>query len=1186
VDPQNSVIAGAVVTVTNLDTRVTNQIRTNSSGYFLVPLLIPGNYQVAVEAPGFKRLVRSALTLAVGQHIDLDLTLEVGDISQSVTVSAEAPMLDTASLTAGQNLDRRSVESLPVFANMTVLLTRFVPGAWASTTVNYTAQGYVSQTSDQYSGLGKVGGNEWTVDGATNAGADRRLAVSPNSEMIQEMRVDTANFDASFGHGTGLGISLMTRTGANDPHGSLNWNYWNNRWNSAKLFERQAYYRNIANARASGNNALADQLASKPIKDAGYGKTISATLGGPVYIPRVLDGKDRLFFFFNYSRNAEYRVGAALTGVFTLPTVANRAGDFSQLLNVGTQYQIYDPLTVRPDPTRPGHYVRSPFTGNIIPASRMINRMYDTYVKFLPHPNSDPLDPKVEPLNNYRIAGDRDPIYNRIWGNRLDYNVTDKHRLFLRWSQHRFEEGLRDWTWETVPGLLSDDTLRTSLSGTLDWTYVKSAGTIVNTQVSANTFYFGYRRKMLASYKPSDVGLPAYMDQRCLEVGGCTLPAMTWSGYTSLGPGAPTGYRTKNLQWKTNVTRVLSRHTLQFGLDFRQSTRTDRTPGYTGGLYAFDNSYVRRHDDTSVAPAGNIGLSWAAFMLGIPTTMTSPNNDTYATANPYYAGYVQEAWRVTRALTLNLGLRFEFEQGMTERYDRMLVGWDSNLKLPISDAAAVAYAARPVAELPASGFVVRGGSLYANTQGQGRRAWKSQAMLLPRLAMSWQLNRRMVLRGGYGIYYDTLNTGNLTPNQLGFSASTVSVASNDFGMSWNMGNPAAGISLLADPFPVRAATGTRFDAPYGNTLGAMAVAGTSFNNPYPDREHARLQRWRASLQTALSSNLAVEVVYTGQYSGNAELQVRQDVLPEQYWNGTLVRNSALASDMNSNVTNPFYINNFASLKTTDPLIYRRLAEVSFFTSATIQKNRLLRPFPQMSILNYDNLPMRKVRIHSLDVSVQHRFSRGLSLNAAFAANHNKEWATILNEYEKAPTQWLTTDNALPYRFTAGGVYQFPFGKSRRFWQRGTLNAVAGGWQAAATFEWQPGPLLSWPNLFFYGDVEDIKTGEKTLDRWFNIDAGFERSTSKAPAAYQKRVFPTVIDGLRADKLQMLNANVQKEIRITERWRVQLRLDAHNALNRSHFSAPNTTPTSTQFGVVSSNSSTINRWIIVVGRLQF
>ena len=328
-------------------------------------------------------------------------------------------------------------------------------------------------------------------------------------------------------------------------------------------------------------------------------------------------------------------------------------------------------------------------------------------------------------------------------------------------------------------------------------------------------------------------------------------------------------------------------------------------------------------------------------MLGVPSTSSVDANDSYATLNPYYAGYVQDAWRVTPKLTVNFGLRFEFEQGITERYNRMLVGWDPNLQLPISAAAQAAYAAAPLAQLPASSFVVQGGSLYANSQGLGREAWQGQAMLLPRVALAYQINPKTVLRTGYGIYYDTLNATNTTPNQLGYSTTTTNVASNDFGTTWNTGNPAAGVSLLNDPFPVRA-DGTRFDPAYGNTLGAMMVAGTSYSYGNLNYKHPRLQRWSAGIQRELNSNMAFQAVYNGQFSGNVGMSIKQDPLPEQYWNQTQTRNSALDGSLTANVANPFYINNFSSLQTSSPLLYKRLSSVPFFTSPTISVAQLLR----------------------------------------------------------------------------------------------------------------------------------------------------------------------------------------------------------------------------------------------------
>jgi hypothetical protein len=1189
VDPQGAAIPGATVTVTNLDTKVTAQVQTNSSGYYLAPLLLPGNYEVTVEVSGFKRLVRSGLILSVRQHMELNITMEVGAVNESVTVSGQAPLLDTNTVTAGVNLDRQSVQSLPVFSNMSVLLTRMVPGVNASQDVQYVAQGYVNRTSLDYTPLGAIGQNEWTIDGGTNNGSDKRLAVSPNSELIEEMRVETANFDASFGHGVGLSINMMTRTGTNDPHGSVNGQYWNMRWNSPNFFQRQTFYRNIANARASGNTALADQLASRPILPAGSGKSVSATFGAPVNIPKLINGKDKFFFFFDYSWNYDYRFGVNATGVNTVPTLAARNGDFSSLLKVNAAYyQVYDPLSVAPDPARPGHYTRTPFTGNIIPTSRIVNPMYNAYLKLYPVSNADPLDPTQEPFYNYRTAGAPDLVHNQIYGSRLDYNLSDRQRLFFRWSYNHFTESLNDWTFYNTPGLMSNDTIRKSLLGAVNYTFAKSARTVISGTLSANNYHEGAQTIVASHYKPSDVGLPTYMDQKC-ALTSCTLPTVSLgsSSYDPLGQGAPNYWTTRSIQGNLDMTEILGQHTLRFGADIRQAFRTQINPGTSAGAFAFDNTYTRKNDDTSVAPAGMLGLSWAAFMLGIPTTSVVTANDTFAVYSPYYAGYVQEAWRVMRALTVNVGLRIEYERGVTERYDRMVVGWDPTVKLPISDAAAAAYAAQPLAQLPASSFVVQGGSLYVNSQGLGREAWKSQTMFLPRLALAWQVNRKTIVRGGYGVYYDSLNATATVPNQFGFSTSTTDVASNNFGLTWNSGNPGAGISPLADPFPVRA-DGTRFDTAYRNALGAMMVAGTSYTYGNLQQEHPRVQRWRGGIQRELTTDMSIEVDYTGIYTNNEPLTITEDPLPAQYWNTTQVRNSALASDLSSQVPNPFYINNFQSLKTSNPQVYNRLAAVPFFTSPTIAKNALLRAYPQMSGLAASNLPMRKVRVHSVDIMALRRFSKGFSLNFGLSLNRATEWSTILNEYDMGPTQWFTSNNARPYRLSGTGLYQLPFGKGRTWWRQGVLGMIAGGWQVSSSFERQPGALLTWPNLFFTGNTDDIKNvpGGQSVNEWFNVNAGFQRNPALAPASFQARVFLPYIDGLRGPATQLLNSSIQRNFTFRERWRFQMRLDAINVLNRSHFNPPATDPTSTTFGVITADSATANRWLTIVARIQF
>ena len=1191
-DPQGGTIAAVTVTVTNVDTNVKTEVVTGANGFYLAPLLITGNYQIVAEAPGFKKLVRSGLGLRLGQHMEINLIMEVGAVNESVTVSAAAPLLDAASTRAGLNIQRQEVESMPVFADMAILLTRFVAGVNASQIVQYVNQGYASRTSADYGSVGAIGGSEWTLDGLTNNGYNRQLATSPLGEIVEELKVETSVYDASFGHSTGISVTQMTRSGVNDPHGSANWQYWNNRWNAANLFQRQNYYTAIDAANAAGNTGLAQQLASSPIQAAGFSKSADLTFGGPVYIPKLINGKNKLFFFFNFGWNNELRIGPNGSGITTVPTAANIAGDFSSLLQVGPQYTICDPLTVRPDPARPGHYIRTPFPGNIVPTARIINPMYGAYTKLLPAPNTATA-PGVEPFNNLRTQGDPDPITNSIWFNRIDYNLNEKHRFFLRWSYSHFTERLGNWTTQTVPFLETNDTVRHPLAATINWTYSASAHTVISAQFGTNEYYQGSQEIVSSTFKPTDVGLPSYMDQKCLVAGGCVLPLASWTGYAAgvangtsgLGLQAPSHLASRNYQGIVNATEILGSHTLRFGTDIRQQVFTSMGPGYTSGNFVFDNTYTRRNDDTAVAPAGNLGLSWAAFMLGIPTTSSVDANDSYATSNPYYSTYVQDSWRVTPKLTLNFGLRFEYEAGMTERYNRMLVGWDPTLQLPITSAAQAAYANSPVSQLPASNFLVQGGSLYANSQGVGRAAWQGQAMLLPRVAAAYQVNQKTVLRAGFGVYYDTLNAANIFPNQLGFSTTTTDVASNNFGMTWNTGNPAAGVSLLADPFPVRA-DGTRFDSAYGSSLGAMMVAGTAYSYGNLNYKHPRLERWSVGIQRELTSNMAFQAVYNGQYTNNVGMNIKEDPLPAQYWNQTSTRNNALDSSLTANVPNPFYLNNFSSLQASSPLLYKRLSSVSFFTSPTISVAQLLRANPQITSLTATNLNQRKFRDHSLDMTFQRRFGGGLSLNSALSFNRAQDWSTVLNEYDLAPTEWYTSNNARPWRLTASGLYLLPFGKGRTFWKTGVLGAVTGGWQLGSTFELQPGPLLTWPNLFFNGSISNIQSSNPIPSQWFNINAGFTRVASQAPGTYQARVFPVYIDGLRGDWTNLVNASIQRTFVVKERVKIMIRADAQNVMNRSQLAAPTMDPTSTLFGQSTSTSGQISRWYTLVGRINF
>jgi hypothetical protein len=1194
VQDASGVIPGATVTITNVDNGQTQTLVTNGSGYFEAPLLQAGQYRVTVAMDQYKSLTQGGITLSVGQSLTLKLALEVGSISERVEVSARSPLLDTTSVSSGQNFDQALIAGLPMASNMPILLSRFAQGVVSPTTQVQVISGQIDgPTNAAGSVLGGVGGFNYTIDGATNAGSSRRIASSPNADMIEEMRVETSNFDASQGHGTGGNIAMMTRAGSNSLRGTANYQYWTNKINSLNPQQKLAF---------------SQRPETGKIYEGGYENYLATTLGGPVVIPRMIDGRNKLFFFANYQRNYD-NAPAQSTPTSTVPANEKHLnGDFSDLLALpsGSQYQIYDPLTVRPDPARPGSVIRTPFPNNIIPRDRFMNPngtyknpLFALYRDMVPPANQNFVEQGQEPSNNYYQGGIPNQVTAQNFGGRVDYNHSSTDRFFFRASGTTFYEYNVDWTYETkYAGLHANDKTRASWSYTGNWTKVRKA-MVIDTQVSANRFYEDQQRRGLHAYKPTDVGLPSYLDQFCQAVDNCMLPTINIAGYQGVSSPADGGLQTTNLQAQSNVTDVFGTHTLRGGLDYRLAMRKAglMAAGNVSSTYNFDTLYTRAADTTAVFPASNVGLSLASLMLGMPTSVSIGQNAPISMSNPYYGAFFQDTWRVRPDLTLNFGLRYEYEDGIKESSDRWLTEFDPGARLAITDAAQAAYARNPIPQVPASDFRVLGGSVYASAPGARGSSWKGESMWMPRFSGAYTVGERTVLKGGYGLFYDTLNAGDYTGfNQTGYSSATTNVSSTDFGLTWLLGDPRNGISPLADPFPVRA-DGRRFEEPVDDALGVNAILGTNFTREDPNRKHPRVQRWRFGLQRELLHNLAVEVAYTGSYADRVGRNIAEVYVPEQYYSSvTNVRDATQQTLLQQQVANPFNIANFASLATTDPVLYQRLAGNSFFTAATVQRQALLRGYPQQSGLTYANLPLGIVKDHALEVTATRRYQAGLSANVAFAARRVTENRTV-EAYDREPTLWQTSQNARPWRLSGGAVYELPFGSNKAFLNSGVASKILGGWQTAGTLEYQPGALLDWPNLFFDGELGAIAKGnpeialqrDGTIDltkTWINIDAGFERLAARQPAAFQKRGFPFRIDGVRGPSMFLVNANIVRNVDLGSRRRLQFRVDVQNLFDAVQWGNPNLDPTSTNFGTITTATNSIMRFFTFVVRYSF
>jgi len=350
----------------------------------------------------------------------------------------------------------------------------------------------------------------------------------------------------------------------------------------------------------------------------------------------------------------------------------------------------------------------------------------------------------------------------------------------------------------------------------------------------------------------------------------------------------------------------------------------------------------------------------------------------------------------------------------------------------------------------------------------------------------------------------------------------------------------------------------------------------------------------------LPGRVAVEVAYSGAYTDRADRSIAQTYVPEQYYSTvTDVRDTSAQTLLQQQVTNPFFIDNFASIKSTKPALYQTMAGNAFFTAKTVQRQNLLRGFPQLNGLTFSDLPLGIVKTHSLEVTVNRRYVAGLSANMAFAANRVTENRSV-EAYDRQPTIWQTSQDTRPWRLSGGAVYELPFGEKKPFLKDGGfLGKALGGWQTGATVEYQPGALLDWGarNLFFRGDLSAIakKNPEIALQRdgtidptktWFNTDAGFEKAANAQPATFQKRGFPFRIDGLRGAGLFLVNMNVVRNFDLPGRATFQFRVDVQNLFDSVLWGTPELNPTSTNFGKITTHPNSIMRFFTFVSKVTF
>jgi hypothetical protein len=1103
-DPSGAAIPGATVTATNVATNAGTTTKADESGTYTVLYLGPGQYSLQVEAAGFKKLNRQGIEVRVGDQLRVDLTLEVGGTQETVSVVADAELLETTTASAGQVIDQRRISDLPLSDGNPFVLHRLAPG------VIYTGDLKFSRPFDNAgtSGIvtdGAPGGNEFTLDGSPNMASGRRVAFVPPRDVVEEFKVETANFDAADGHTAGGNVNVALKAGTNDLHGTL--------------------YEFLRNDKLSGNDFFLNR-SGRP-RDALRYNLYGGTAGGPVWIPKIYNGRNRTWFFFGFE-GIKDRFPEPTQN--TVPTQAQRGGDLSSLLALGNQFQIYDPYTGRAAAN--GRVQRDPIPGNLIPQSR-ISPIARNYLALYPLPNQTG---DAQGRNNFISGNSRgDDFDSQTY--RFDHQLTQAQRMFFRYTHNSRREFRGNWSGVTGPEVRATGNFlfRINNGGTFDHVYTLNPTTILNWRAGFQRFNEPSIRQHEGHFDPASLG---FSPQTVALFGGFQyVPRFEIGGFTVLGDTIGGGTTHNIYSFQPTLTKVLGggKHQVKIGYDGRSYRENSFGPGHAAGRYDFGTNFTRGPLDNS--PGAPIGQEFASFLLGQTTGGLIDRNASRANQVLFHGIFVHNDWKVTQRLTLNLGLRYEYEGGMTERYHRNVRGVDFTSASPIEAQAKAAYAAAPIPQIAPSAFAVKGG--YQFLSETDPNVWNGDRNnIQPRIGFAYRLMNKTVLRGGWGIYMvPFVIAGN---RQDGFSQSTQIVPTLNAGVSF--------IANLANPFPNGA------QEPPGSREGLGTFMGREIQNNPVNARNGLSQRFEFGVQQELPGRWLVEASYVGNrgYDLTTTTNVNFNPVPQQYLSTRPERDQATIDLLSANVTNPF----------------RGLIPGTGLDGNVTQRQQLLRPFPQFTSItgalyggssNYD----------SAQFKVERRFAQGFTVLMSYTLSDNREMVSFLNQQDSLTGLYedrLAEANRR-HRWVISGIWELPFGRGRHFgnsWNK-AVDGVFGGWQVQGIGQLQTGgPLNFDANYLFRGDPATVAiSGKPNIDAWFNI-SGFERNAN-LQLAQNYRTAPRQFPNVLTQGLNLWDLSVIKHFSITEHARLQLRGEFLNAFNRPQFNSPERNPTNSNFG---------------------
>jgi trimeric autotransporter adhesin len=1127
-DSGSNVMSNVTLILTNEATNLARTTVTNAVGEFVFEKVDPGRYKVEATASGFKKLERLGLIIETQQHLTLDLVMELGNVAETVVITDEVPLIESANASVGQVISKQLLSDLPNTGRNPFSLAAISPNYIPAGNPTFNRQQDQSGSSQISLAGGPVRGNNYMLDGVPIADIGNRAVIIPIFESVQELKMQVNNYDAEAGRTGGGVFNVTARSGSNQVHGSL----------FGFLRPNPLQANNFFNNRDGRERPSTDYAL--------YG----GSFGGPIYIPKVYNGKDKTFFWFAFEG---YRMQSFLSETFTVPTDLERQGNFSQSRTV-----IYDPRTTRPNPNFDpnqretagnSRFIRDPFKENTIPLEQQ-DPVGRALMQFFPKPNRPA---NVAGRENYAATStlndraDQQTI-------KLDHTFNSKYKIAGTYLRYGSREPVADY-YQNIANPGGSLLFRNVDAVAINNIFTLNDTTILSVRYGYNTFDDNVDT-VSAGFAPATLGFaPSFTS----DIAFNKFPSIMMGGaYGSpsqgaLGSAAPNERRWYSHNFLTGISKLMGRHNLKAGFDYRQLSLDFNNIGQASGTFVFNRSFTQGPDPNTPG-AGN---ELASMLLGAVAATGNPNGGSAQLVTPlsvyvnYFGGYLQDDLRVSQRLTLNFGLRYEYEQGLQERDNQITAGFDPNAQFPVQPA----------------GLNVRGGLIFAGVDGNPTQQVRAQKNKIgPRIGFAYMLNEKTTIRGGYGILWAPA-IFSLGPTvdgygALGFAAVTNMVTSFDGGLT-----PA---NYLSNPFP------NGLLRPTGSSLGLMTQAGQTISFVDQNRGAAYMQQYSLDIQRELPGNIALTAGYVGSRGTNLQVGgisnggININQLPPQFMSRT---------DLQTQVANPFF---------------GTPAGVGILRSATVAQGQLLRPFPQFGDVIMYGASGGNSFYNAATVKAQKRFSKGFSLLTAYTfsklldnitGNSNyfapDNTANVIDAYDRSRDYSLSSVDT-PHRFTMSGTYELPFGRGKALLSSGNsiVNRVVGGWQFNAIVTYQSGFPLSVTQ-------QANNTNAFSLGQRPNIVLGVDQATSglvgdRLGAYLNRAAFslappntfgnaPRTI-GVRSPSTGLWDISVLKNTTIFEGFNAQFRFEAVNAFNTPVFRAPNTQLGNSNFGVISSQAN--------------